>query len=152
MSGEAPLHVHSQGKSCRLHWAHSTSFLLLWGWAKRARGAPACSSWAWKPTSPAAAPPARLHLAIWLLSARHDLPTTSANQPGRPPRALCATEFSQQIHPASNHPSLTTIHHVHAPQLYPFFTRACSTPIFAGRASRHLGEVGSNQPSELLFV
>ena len=36
---------------------------------------------------------------------------------GRPPCATRDAEFSRRMHPASNHPSPTTMHCVHAPRL-----------------------------------
>ena len=60
---------------------------------------------------------------------------------GRPPCATRDADFSRRMHPASNHPSPTTMHCVHAPWLYPFFSRACSTPVRQGWGESTFGEV-----------
>ena len=60
---------------------------------------------------------------------------------GRPPCATRDADFSWRMHPASNHPSPTTMHCVHAPWLYPFFSRACSTPVWQGWGESTFGEV-----------
>ena len=60
---------------------------------------------------------------------------------GCPPCATRDADFSLRMRPASNHPSPTIMHCVHAPWLYPFFSRACSTPVRQGWGESTFGEV-----------